>query len=98
MDYIGLDKFILDALREDIGTGDITTTCCIPESAESVGTFKAKQEGIFCGTDVLIRVFKLLDERVIVTPLAADGDPVKKGQPIAKISGPSRSILSGERV
>ena len=98
MNYIGLDKLILDALAEDIGTGDITTESCIPESAVSEGRFRAKMDGVFCGMAVLERVFHLVDERVTVTPLVADGDEVKKGQDLASISGPSRSVLSGERV
>ena len=98
MNYIGLDKLILDALAEDLGTGDITTESCIPESARSEGRFRAKMDGVFCGMDVLCRVFKLVDPRVTVTPLVSDGDLVKKGQDLASISGPSRSILAGERV
>ncbi len=98
MNYIGLDKLILDALAEDLGTGDITTESCIPESARSEGRFRAKMDGVFCGMEVLCRVFKLVDPRITVTPLVSDGDLVKKGQDLASISGPSRSILAGERV
>ena len=98
MYYIGLDDFLLKALSEDIGTGDITTECCISENAISNGTFRAKQDGIFCGMSVLCRVFSLVDSNISVIPLVADGDKVLTGQNIAKISGPSRSILSGERV
>ena len=98
MDNIGLDKFLLEALEEDIGTGDITTNCCIPESAQSTGHFKAKQDGIFCGMSVLIRVFSLVDPTVQVVPLVKDGDSIVAGQELARVCGPSRSILSGERV
>lgn len=98
MNYIGLDKLILDALAEDLGTGDITTESCIPESARSEGRFRAKMDGVFCGMEVLCRVFRLVDPLVTVTPLVSDGDLVKKGQDLAAISGPSRSILAGERV
>lgn len=98
MNYIGLDKLILDALSEDLGTGDITTESCIPEDAVSSGTFRAKQEGVFCGMEVLTRVFYLVDPAVKVTPLIRDGDRVQKGDSIADITGPSRSVLCGERV
>ena len=98
MDFIGLDRLILDALAEDLGTGDITTQSCIPEDAVSSGTFRAKQDGVFCGMEVLTRVFRLVDEKVTVTPLVKDGDEVKKGDGIADITGPSRSVLYGERV
>lgn len=98
MHYIGLDEFLLSALSEDIGTGDITTECCISEEAVSNGVFRAKQGGVFCGMSVLRRVFYLVDDNIHVTPLVKDGDEVVSGQNIATISGPSRSILSGERV
>ena len=98
MTFIGLDDFLLSALREDIGTGDITTNSCIPENARSEGRFIAKDDGVFCGMEVLKRVFFLVDSTVEVKPMVAEGDCVKKGDVIALISGRSRSILSGERL
>ena len=98
MNYLGIDKLITDALAEDLGTGDITTDSCIPAGAWSEGHFVAKMDGVFCGVEILRRVFALVDGQVSVTPLVSDGDPVKKGQEIARISGPSRSVLYGERV
>lgn len=98
MYFAGLDEFIKRGLEEDLGTGDITTQSCIPEDSVSKGWFRAKQDGIICGLFVLQRVFFILDERVKVTSLCHDGDAVKKGENIATIEGPSRSILSGERL
>jgi len=92
-----LDAFLTSALTEDIGTGDITTLSCIPESMTSKGFFRAKQAGVVCGLDVLERVFALIDPQVKVTRLCGEGDKVEKGQNIASIEGPSRSILVGER-
>lgn len=98
MNYIGLDDFLLSALKEDIGTGDITTTNCVPADAISRGAFRAKEAGVVCGIDILVRVFALLDKNVVVTPLLKDGDTVERGDIIASIEGPSRSVLTGERV
>lgn len=98
MNYIGLDEFLLASLREDIGTGDITTESCIPADAVSRGWFKAKEPGVVCGLGVAGRVFALLDERVTLTPKVSDGANVRAGDIIAEIEGPSRSILTGERV
>ena len=98
MNYIGLDDFLLSALKEDIGTGDITTESCIPAYAVSKGWFRAKADGVVCGISVVQRVFALLDKEVEVRALVKDGDAVKKGDTIATIEGPSRSVLSGERV
>ena len=98
MYYIGLDDFLLSALKEDIGTGDITTNSCVSPSAVSKGVFRAKEDGIICGTDILLRVFALVDPAIQVSLLVKDGEAVKKGDHIATIQGPSRSILSGERL
>ena len=95
--YLGLDDFLLNALREDIGAGDITTNCCVPAEAVSSGFFKAKESGVICGLGVASRVFGLLDAAVILTPLVKEGEYVETGDTIAGISGPSRSILTGER-
>lgn len=96
--YIGLDEFILAALREDIGTGDITTNSCVPGDAVSRGSFTAKDTGVICGLDVAARVFARLDERVRFTAFCSDGDRVERGFALAGIEGPSRSVLMGERV
>lgn len=98
MNIIGLDHFLLDALKEDIGTGDITTMNCVPENAVSHGVFRAKESGIVCGVPVLIQVFALLDKKVSVTPRMSDGASVEPGDIIASVEGPSRSVLTGERL
>ena len=98
MNYLGLDSFLLSALQEDIGTGDITTECCVPETEQSRAVFRCKQAGVVCGLDVAKRVFALLDDKVVFTATVAEGTPVQVGDIVATISGPSRSILSGERV
>ena len=97
LEYPGLDEFLRVALDEDIGTGDITTNCCVAESAMSKGAFIAKEPGVICGLGVASRVFKLLDDAVCVTPLFHDGEAVNVGDVVAEISGPSRAILTGER-
>lgn len=96
-DYIGLNNFISGALTEDIGTGDITTMSCVPADAVSKGSFIAKEAGVICGLGVAARVFALVDPAVSLTPRVADGDTVNKGDVIAEIDGPARSILTGER-
>ena len=98
MNYIGLDELLLSALREDIGTGDITTNCCIPAENRSEAYFLAKEDGVICGIDIAQRVFSLVDERITVIPKRKDGDFVKRGDIIAEVIGPSRGILTGERV
>lgn len=95
--FPGLDDFLRRCLEEDIGTGDITTECCVEPDSFSRGRFIAKAEGVVCGLFVAERVFYLVDGRVTLRPLVRDGDFVKKGDIIAEIEGPSRGILTGER-
>lgn len=96
-DLPGLDALINTALAEDIGTGDITTLSCVPADAVSKGVFIAKDTGVVAGLGVASRVFELLDSRVRITLRVSDGTAVTKGDILADIEGPSRSILTGER-
>ena len=96
--FIGADDFLLAALKEDLGTGDITTLACVPAMAEASGEFVAKESGVLCGLGIAARVFELVDPRTKFSPLKKDGDKVTKGDIIAKISGRAQSVLSGERV
>jgi len=98
MNFLGLDDFLKAALREDVGTSDVTTLCCIPENAKSRGRFIAKESGVVCGTEIMRRVFELTDREITLTVLKNDGESVEPGHVIAHIAGPSRGILSGERV
>ncbi len=86
------------ALDEDIGDGDVTTRCTIPADAPYAGRFLAKADGIVAGLDVVALTFSLLDDRVQVTPLVAEGTFVRKGTVIATAQGPGRALLTGERV
>jgi len=86
------------ALEEDIGPGDVTTDWVIPAAQQSRAVISAKAPGVIAGLEVAREIFRLLDERIIFTPLVADGDAVKPKDIIARIEGPTRSILSGERV
>lgn len=95
---LGLDDFLLAALREDVGTGDVTTISCITTDAVSRGSFRAKEAGVVCGIDIAARVFALVDDSVSLTILKRDGDRVEAGDIIAEIVGSSRSVLTGERV
>ena len=92
-----LDDIIKSALREDVGDGDHSTLACIPPDAMGTAKMVAKADGILCGTEVGRRVFTLVDSRLAVTILIADGQPVHKGDVVMTVSGPSGSILTAER-
>ncbi len=92
-----LDRIILNALDEDVGTGDITTESTIPESRIAHGYYKAKEDGILCGIGVAKRVFELIDPEIEFTPYRRDGDRIEKGEIIAEVVGKATNVLTGER-
>ena len=93
-----LDELLYLALEEDIGHGDITTNATVAPERWAQGNFIAKAEGIVCGLLVMQRVFFLLDPQIQCSLCVKEGDPISKGTILATVSGPARSILSGERV
>lgn len=93
-----IDDIIKTALREDVGTGDITTNSTIPADKKTKGKFIAKESGVVCGLSVVKRVFEIVDDEIKLSCKVKDGDFVEKGEIIAEVSGPARSILTGERV
>lgn len=94
---INVDEYILNALREDITSEDVTTNAVMREATWGKADLICKQDGIVCGLDVFRRVFELLDRTSVFETLLADGDEVKKGQLMGTIYGDIRVILSGER-
>ena len=95
---LNADELIKMALREDISSEDVSTNAVMPEAQEGEVELLSKQDGIICGMDVYERVFKILDDSVVVEKYVKDGDEVKKGQLMAKVKGDVRVLLSGERV
>ncbi|WP_026667086.1 carboxylating nicotinate-nucleotide diphosphorylase [Butyrivibrio sp. AE2005] len=95
---LNADELIKMALREDISSEDVSTNAVMPKAQDGEVELISKQDGIICGMDVYERVFKILDESVVVEKYVTDGDEVKKGQLMAKVKGDVRVLLSGERV
>src|SRR5512136_32458 len=93
-----IDQAIRNALSEDIGDGDVTTVNTIPETASFFGEFIVKEDGVIAGLEVARRVFGQLDPRVAWAGLVQDGDRVRAGQIVARVNGPGRALLTGERV
>jgi len=97
LDNLIIDSIIKNALKEDLGWGDVTTDSTIPETAAIKGNFIAKAEGIVCGIEICKRVFEIVDGYIEFHAMMKDGQRVKKGDIIAVIGGNARSILKGER-
>ena len=92
------DQLILEALREDISSEDVTTNSVMKEAVEGEVDLICKQDGVIAGLEVFERVFKLLEEGTRAEFYCKDGDEVKNGQLMGKVKGDIRVLLSGERV
>ncbi len=86
------------AIKEDIGTGDITSEIFIPEGSESEGILIAKEDGIVAGLPVAGYVLSQIDENVILTSNIEDGSRVRKDTIIGSVKGLTLSLLSAERL
>ena len=86
------------ALAEDVGNGDLTSLFFIPETRVSNGRIFAKETCVVAGVEAVQRVYQKLDQRVELLILSRDGSMVEAGETVIEISGPTRSILTGERV
>ncbi|NMH84111.1 carboxylating nicotinate-nucleotide diphosphorylase [Heyndrickxia coagulans] len=98
MNKLKLQSMLKDFFMEDIGEGDINTEYIFSPDQPGKLTFIAKQNGIFCGKDVIEEGFRILDSTVRPRIFPRDGAWIEKGTVIAEIHGPIVSLLSGERV
>ncbi len=94
---INVDEYILNALREDITSEDVTTNAVMPQAKQGKAELICKQDGILAGLSVFVRTFELLDDTAHFETTAKDGDFVSKGQVIGVLYGDIRALLSGER-
>jgi nicotinate-nucleotide pyrophosphorylase (carboxylating) len=84
------------ALREDLGSGDVTAAL-VPAAQRVRGSVVAREQAVLCGRAWVDETFRQLDPRVQLTWHAIDGERVAAGQAIFAIAGPARPVLSGER-
>ena len=92
------DKLIDLAFAEDIGDGDHTTLCCIPEDAMGKSHLLIKEYGVLAGVEVAKKVFHRFDPTLKVEVLMGDGTRVKKGDIAMIVTGKVRSLLQTERL
>ena len=92
------NKLIELAFAEDIGDGDHTTLCCIPEDAMGKSQLLIKEDGSLAGVEVAKKVFAEFDNELQVEVLIADGTPVKVGDIAMVVTGRIRSLLQTERL
>ncbi|MEE3427521.1 MAG: carboxylating nicotinate-nucleotide diphosphorylase [Ruminococcus sp.] len=97
LNKIYVDRLIEDALLEDINYVDAATDYLIPETQQGSAQFIAKADGVLAGMDIALRVFEIIQPDFKAEVFKHDGDVLKKGDIIAKISGNTRTLLKGER-
>ncbi len=94
---INVDDYIINTLKEDITSEDVSTNAVMPENKQGKADLICKQDGVICGLDVFERTFKILDEKSCFDANVKDGDFVHKGDLLGVIYGDIKAILSGER-
>jgi nicotinate-nucleotide pyrophosphorylase (carboxylating) len=91
------DHLIDLALDEDAGLGDVTSRAIFPAQHTSRAFIEAKQDLVVCGLDVAARVFARVDPALKLTLIAHDGERVKTGGVVLRITGPTAALLTAER-
>lgn len=98
LNLIDLEELIERSLREDIGTGDLTTNSIVAPDDKTYGYIMAKESGVVAGLKIAELVFRRLDPAFQFKALVCDGARVGPGSILADIAGQSRAILTGERL
>jgi nicotinate-nucleotide pyrophosphorylase (carboxylating) len=92
-----IDHILINALREDIGNDDVTTSSLISENSSSLAAVKAKGDFVLAGLLYAQRVFTLMDGNSRFSGFKKEGDRIRPGQILAKVKGNTRSLLMAER-
>ena len=87
-----VDHLIMEALREDISSEDVTTNAVMHEAVTGEVDLICKQDGVIAGLQIFQRVFELLDKDTKVEFFCKDGDEVKNGQLMGKVTGDIRVL------
>lgn len=94
----GIDDLVARSLAEDVGAGDLTTEACVDPDAQALASAVARSAVVACGGPVFDRVFRAVDDRLVVEARVPDGAAVSAGATLWTVRGAARSILMGERV
>jgi len=89
--------FIIRALEEDIGPGDVTTNTIVPAGASLRGRIIAKQDGVVAGLEIAKQVMLALSQDVKFVAEVEEGSKVTRGTVLANLDGSARALLTGER-
>src|ERR1044071_6708602 len=92
-----LEPMLLAALKEDVGSGDLTTRATVPEDARATGRFTAKQALVVAGVEVVRLLVRLVDQGLEFKTVTPDRTSVVAGTALAEMRGSARSVLIAER-
>ncbi len=98
MNPLELTEMLKQAFAEDMGMGDLTSSAIFPNNQMGKGVFTAKANGVLAGLEAIETGYQVLGPSARIKFHKNDGMPVKKGEEIAEVEAPVRSLLSGERV
>jgi len=93
-----IEDLIALSFAEDIGDGDHTTLCCIPETAEGLSQLIIKEDGVLAGVEAAKRIFHHFDPALKIDVSISDGAEVKKGDIAFTVEGKVQSLLQTERL
>lgn len=93
-----LDKFIIDALFEDVREGDHTSLACVPKDTVKKAKLLVKDNGVIAGVEFAVLVFKKLDPSCKIEIYIEDGTEVKYGDIAFEIEANAQALLKGERL
>lgn len=94
-----IEEAVARALKEDLGdAGDITSAACIPKDTGSRANLSARRAGVIAGVDLALAAFRLVDKDIDVEVVKGDGARVHAKDIVMRVEGPSRGILTAERV
>jgi len=91
-----ITQSIANALREDVGSGDVTAAL-VPKEQTAIAKVICREEAVICGIEWFNETFKQLDENIQIDWEVKDGDIVDKDALLVTLKGPARAILTGER-
>ncbi|MGM0651939.1 MAG: carboxylating nicotinate-nucleotide diphosphorylase [Bacillota bacterium] len=92
-----IEAIVEKALKEDLGSGDITTDSIFNADQRGSAEIIARQEGVVAGLPLVLAVFKRLDPQIEFSFIVSEGAKVEADMVLAEVSGRIRSLLSGER-
>ena len=98
MNHLTIDEYLIQALAEDVGDGDITSLACIPKDRISKAKLIVKADGIIAGIEIAKRIFSLVDDTLKLKIEFNDGTQVRVGDIAFYIEGNAQSILTAERL